>query len=143
MGKGTIGKQLLARDPHLTWSVSGDTLSRVPVRWTASTIASSAADDFVALRDAGGLLEWFEVYGQLKGTPREPVEDGPAGGQRRADGGGRPGRDGYGVPPTERNARTGEFTPPGMTSPAAREQLPRSVVIGLTQQPRRARGRSR
>lgn len=31
--------------------------------------------EFERLRDAGGLLEWFEVYGDLKGTPRAPVED--------------------------------------------------------------------
>jgi guanylate kinase len=31
-------------------------------------------DEFERLRDAGGFLEWFEVYGQLKGTPRAPVE---------------------------------------------------------------------
>ncbi len=30
--------------------------------------------DFERDRDAGGFLEWFEVYGQLKGTPRAPVE---------------------------------------------------------------------
>ena len=30
--------------------------------------------EFEALRDARGFLEWFEVYGDLKGTPREPVE---------------------------------------------------------------------
>ncbi len=30
--------------------------------------------EFEDLRDAGGFLEWFEVYGQLKGTPREQVE---------------------------------------------------------------------
>jgi len=31
-------------------------------------------DEFESLRDAGGLLEWFEVYGDLKGTPRAPIE---------------------------------------------------------------------
>ena len=30
---------------------------------------------FESLRDAGGFLEWFEVFGDLKGTPRGPVED--------------------------------------------------------------------
>ena len=32
-------------------------------------------DEFERLRDAGGFLEWFEVYGDLKGTPRAPVEE--------------------------------------------------------------------
>ena len=31
-------------------------------------------EEFERTRDAGGFLEWFEVYGQLKGTPRAPVE---------------------------------------------------------------------
>lgn len=32
-------------------------------------------DEFEALRDAGGFLEWFEVYGDLKGTPVQYVTD--------------------------------------------------------------------
>jgi guanylate kinase len=32
-------------------------------------------DAFEALRDRGGFLEWFEVYGDLKGTPRDPIEE--------------------------------------------------------------------
>jgi len=32
-------------------------------------------EEFEALRDAGGFLEWFDVYGDLKGTPRAPVEE--------------------------------------------------------------------
>jgi len=31
--------------------------------------------EFRRIRDAGGFLEWFDVYGDLKGTPREPVEE--------------------------------------------------------------------
>jgi guanylate kinase len=27
------------------------------------------------MRDRGGFLEWFEVYGDLKGTPRDPIEE--------------------------------------------------------------------
>jgi guanylate kinase len=31
--------------------------------------------EFERLREAGGFLEWFDVYGDLKGTPRAPVEE--------------------------------------------------------------------
>src|SRR6185295_11910278 len=30
-------------------------------------------DEFLALRESGGFLESFDVYGDLKGTPRAPV----------------------------------------------------------------------
>jgi guanylate kinase len=32
-------------------------------------------DEFEHLRDEGGFLEWFDVYGDLYGTPRAPVEE--------------------------------------------------------------------
>ncbi len=48
---------------------------------TAWTITSWIAREFEAIRDAGGFLEHFEVYGQLKGTPREPVEAALAAGR--------------------------------------------------------------
>jgi guanylate kinase len=34
-----------------------------------------STEEFRRIRDAGGFLEWFDVYGDLKGTPREPVEE--------------------------------------------------------------------
>jgi guanylate kinase len=32
-------------------------------------------EEFERVRDAGGFLEWFEVYGDLKGTPKQFVLD--------------------------------------------------------------------
>ena len=36
-----------------------------------------------------------------------------------------------GVPPTELNARTGEFTPPGMTEHASANSFAESSVLGM------------
>ncbi|HEX5097384.1 MAG TPA: guanylate kinase [Acidimicrobiia bacterium] len=73
-GKGTIGEQLRATHPELRWSVSWTT--RPPregeVEGVDYHFVTRAA--FEALRDAGGFLEWFEVYGDLKGTPQAFVD---------------------------------------------------------------------
>ncbi len=37
--------------------------------------------EFERRREAGDFLEWFEVYGDLKGTPRSPVEQRLAAGR--------------------------------------------------------------
>jgi guanylate kinase len=74
VGKGTIGKQLLARDSHLAWSVSATTRDPRPGEVDGRDYHFISREEFERLRDAGGFLEWFEVYGQLKGTPREQVE---------------------------------------------------------------------
>lgn len=34
-----------------------------------------SSEEFRQIRDAGGFLEFFDVYGDLKGTPRVPVEE--------------------------------------------------------------------
>jgi guanylate kinase len=81
VGKGTIGKRLLARDPDLTWSVSATTREPRPGEVDGVDYRFVSRDEFTALRDAGGFLEWFDVYGQLKGTPREPVEASLAAGR--------------------------------------------------------------
>jgi guanylate kinase len=68
-GKGTIGARLRESDPALQWSVSWTTRApRAQEREGVDYHFVSRAE-FEALRDEGGFLEWFEVYGDLKGTP--------------------------------------------------------------------------
>jgi guanylate kinase len=73
VGKGTIVRELKKRAPALWESVSYTTRGPRPdeVVGVDYCIVSRAA--FAALRDAGGFLECFEVFGDLKGTPRGPV----------------------------------------------------------------------
>jgi guanylate kinase len=73
-GKGTIGKELRRRHPELRWSVSWATRPPRPGEVDGVDYYFRARDAFEKLRDEGGFLESFEVYGDLKGTPREPVE---------------------------------------------------------------------
>ena len=75
VGKGTIVRRLLGAASRLWVSVSDTTRDPRPARSTGSTTTSSTRAEFEALRDAGGFLEWFEVFGDLKGTPRAPVEE--------------------------------------------------------------------
>jgi guanylate kinase len=80
-GKGTIVQRLKEREPSLRWSVS----------WTTRPPREGEVDDvdyhfttrgeFEKLRDADGFLEWFDVYGDLKGTPDAPVREHLAAGR--------------------------------------------------------------
>ena len=74
-GKGTVGAKLRARDPRLRWSVSWTTRDARPGEREGVDYHFVTRDAFEQLRDAGGFLEWFEVYGDLKGTPRGFVDD--------------------------------------------------------------------
>jgi guanylate kinase len=65
---------LLERDPALWFSVSANTRAPRPGEQEGVDYLFMSRHEFEALRDAGGFFEWFEVYGDLKGTPREPVE---------------------------------------------------------------------
>jgi len=66
-------RRLLQRDPQLWLSTSVTTRAPRPGECDGVDYRFVDGDEFCALRDAGGLLEWFEVFGDLKGTPREPV----------------------------------------------------------------------
>jgi guanylate kinase len=74
-GKGTIGQRLRENDPDLRWSVSWTSRSPRPGEQPGVDYHFKTREEFEALRDAHGFLEWFEVYGDLKGTPRAFVED--------------------------------------------------------------------
>jgi guanylate kinase len=67
-------------DPRLRWSVSWTTRAARPGETEGVDYHFVSREEFERLRDAGGFLEWFDVYGDLKGTPRQFVLDALAGG---------------------------------------------------------------
>jgi guanylate kinase len=75
VGKGTIVRRLRELVPALWESVSFTTRAPRPGEVEGRDYCFVGRAEFEALRDAGGFLEWFEVFGDLKGTPRRPVEE--------------------------------------------------------------------
>lgn len=73
-GKGAIVSGLRARRPDLWYSVSATTRAPRPGERDEHDYFFITREDFERRRNEGGFLEWFEVYGELKGTPRQPVE---------------------------------------------------------------------
>ena len=80
-GKTTLTRNLLAQEKNISLSISVTTRERRPSEIDHVHYHFIRMADFVALRDAGGLLEWAEVHGNCYGTPRAPVEAALAAGQ--------------------------------------------------------------
>jgi guanylate kinase len=80
VGKGSIVRGLLARDPRLWFSVSMNTRARRPGEQDGVDYWFVDRAEFERIRDSGGFLEWFEVYDDLKGTPRAPIDEHVAAG---------------------------------------------------------------
>jgi guanylate kinase len=74
-GKGTVVRALLDRVPDLWYSVSVTDRAPRPEEIEGRDYHFVSHEEFCRLRDAGELLEWFEVFGDLKGTPRAPVDE--------------------------------------------------------------------
>jgi guanylate kinase len=75
-GKTTLTRMLLQdRDLDLTLSISVTTRPRRTSEVDGIHYRFISERQFIAMREAGELLESAEVHGNLYGTPRAPVED--------------------------------------------------------------------
>jgi guanylate kinase len=68
-------RKLLELEPGLWFSVSATTRPRRSGETDGKDYLFLDRSEFERIRDEGGFLEWFDVYGDLKGTPRAPVDD--------------------------------------------------------------------
>ncbi len=80
-GKTTLARRLLAADINVAMSVSVTTRSMRAGEVDGKDYHFISKDRFSAMRDAGELLEWAEVFGNNYGTPRQAVEDALARGR--------------------------------------------------------------
>lgn len=74
-GKNTIVDRVVEAYPDVWVSTSMTTRDPRPGEHEGEDYFFVTDEEFDRVRDAGGLLEWFEVYGHRSGTPRAPVEE--------------------------------------------------------------------
>lgn len=73
-GKSTLSRRLLEFDPEVTFSVSATTRPPRPGEAEGREYFFRSRREFEAMAAADEMLEWAEVFGNLYGTPRAPVE---------------------------------------------------------------------
>jgi guanylate kinase len=73
-GKTTLARGLLASDPQIAMSISVTTRTPRPGELDGRDYFFVDEPRFVAMREAGELLEWAKVFDNYYGTPRAPVE---------------------------------------------------------------------
>lgn len=81
VGKGTIVEALRARHPDIWYSVSATTRAPRPGEVDGRDYHFVDRDSFERRAESGGFLEYFEVYGDLKGTPKAPISQRVAAGE--------------------------------------------------------------
>lgn len=74
-GKSTISRRLIADDPSLTFSVSATTRPRRDGEEDGREYHFRTRAEFQDMVAADQMLEHAEVFGNLYGTPRKPVEE--------------------------------------------------------------------
>jgi guanylate kinase len=80
-GKSTLTRLILQEEEMLTLSISVTTRKRRPSEVDGVHYHFIDTERFARMRDAGELLEWAEVHGNLYATPRAPVEAALAAGR--------------------------------------------------------------
>jgi guanylate kinase len=73
-GKSTLAKRLMAWDPTLSFSVSATTRKPRPGEVDGREYYFRTREEFLNLVETDAMLEHAEVFGNLYGSPREPVE---------------------------------------------------------------------
>ena len=80
-GKGTVVREVLARRPEIFLSVSCTTRPARPGERSSVDYRFVSPQEFIRMREQGEFLEWAEVYGNLYGTPRWPIDEAQAAGK--------------------------------------------------------------
>lgn len=80
-GKSTMARRLMEWDPTIRFSVSATTRKPRPGEQHGVHYWFHDHDSFRALVASGGMLEHAEVFGNLYGSPRAPVEQAMAEGR--------------------------------------------------------------
>lgn len=80
-GKTTLSRRLLAADANITMSVSVTTRKPRPGEVEGHDYSFISRERFEEMIARNELLEWADVFGNLYGTPRKPVEEALAHGR--------------------------------------------------------------
>jgi guanylate kinase len=80
-GKGTLCKQLLARNPNISYSVSATTRSPRAGEIEGANYYFLSKQKFQQMIEHEEFLEWAEVYGNYYGTPLKKIQEKLASGE--------------------------------------------------------------
>ena len=81
MGKGSVVRKLLERDPSLYFSVSAKTRAPRPGEVDRQDYRFISEDEFDRLAAEGAFLEWAPMFGHRSGTLASQVEEQQAAGR--------------------------------------------------------------
>ena len=81
VGKGTLVSELMKKIPELYLSISTTTRAPRPHEIEGKSYYFLSDEEFLTTAKNDGMLEYFEVYGDWKGTPKAPIEEHIAKGQ--------------------------------------------------------------
>ncbi|MBP9115164.1 MAG: guanylate kinase [Acidimicrobiia bacterium] len=81
VGKGTLVSELMKKIPELYLSISTTTRAPRPHEIEGKSYYFLSEEEFLTTAKNDGMLEYFEVYGDWKGTPKAPIEEHIAKGQ--------------------------------------------------------------